>query len=116
MLGDMRFQDVDAMTNGARTMTAEEQREVLNVIRKAKVEAPKSTQNPKQASTPTWRKKIPGGHCSHTIEGEVVAPLSFFRCPLTTKTNTRNTRAHTTAVLLGLGRIAHARQPNQALP
>ena len=37
------LQVVDATTNGARTMTPEEQQEVLNIIRKAKVEAPKST-------------------------------------------------------------------------
>ena len=56
------LQDVDAAANETRTMTQQEEQEVLSVIRKAKAEATKGNHNPRQTSNQTWRKKIPGGH------------------------------------------------------
>ena len=53
------LQDVDS---AGKETSEEERMEVLSIIRKAKAEATKNSPNQNQASTPTWRKKIPGGH------------------------------------------------------
>jgi hypothetical protein len=53
------LQDVDV---AGRELSEQERMEVLNVIRKSKAETPISNPIAKPTSTPTWRKKIYGGH------------------------------------------------------